>query len=72
MSKTRCLGYVTAGVSCVAQTFRLMLLGSPPDMVHGVLSHRTHRHITKIKYLTLSSVYSLDIIIQNKKKIKGF
>ena len=27
--------------SCVAQTFPLMLLGLPPDMVRGVLSHRT-------------------------------
>ena len=27
--------------SCVAQTFPLMLLGLPPDMVQGVLSHRT-------------------------------
>ena len=27
---------------CGTQKDRLMLLGSPPDMVHGFLSHRTH------------------------------
>ena len=53
MSKTHFLGHTVAGVSCVAQTFHLMLLGSPPDMVRGVLSHRTHHRMTKIKYLTL-------------------
>lgn len=29
------------------ETVRLMLLGLPPDMVHGALSHRTHRRMTK-------------------------
>ena len=44
---TSLLGHTTAGVYCVAQTFRLMLLGLPPDMVHGALSHRTRRRMTQ-------------------------
>ena len=44
---TSLLGHTTAGADCVAQTFRLMLLGLPPDMVHGALSHRTHRRMTQ-------------------------
>ncbi len=49
--KTRSLGHTAAGFDCVAQYFRLMLLGSPPDMVRGILPHRTRCCMTKLKYL---------------------
>ena len=49
--KTRSLGHTAAGFDCVAQYFRLMLLGSPPDMVRGILSHRTRCCMTKLKHL---------------------
>ena len=46
------LGHTATGFDCVAQTFHLMLLGFPPDMVRGVLSHRTRCCMTKIKHPT--------------------
>ena len=36
------LKYTGEQTNCIAQAFRLMLLGSPPDMVHGVPSHSAH------------------------------
>ena len=38
-----------AGETAAHLADRLMLLGSPPDMVHGALSHRTHTAHDPIK-----------------------
>ncbi len=46
------------------RTVRLMLLGSPPDMVHGAPSHRTHSLHDRIErnYLFSIMYYILNII----------
>ena len=53
------------------KTIRLMLLGLPPDMVHGVLLHRAHTSIFRNLSLNESSCNALKIIIsQNFRFVK--
>lgn len=48
------------------KTIRLMLLGLPPDMVHGVLLHRAHTSIFRNQSLNQSNYNALyDIISQS-------
>ena len=47
---------------------RLMLLGSPPDMVHSTLLHRVYPH--KREHLYIFSYYF--IILYSEEKIKWF
>ncbi len=55
-------------------THRLMLLGLPPDMVHGVLLHRAHTSIFRNFYLEsgTSSHCSLDIIAHSGSFVKDY
>ena len=42
-------------MSAAHKTIRLMLLGSPPDMIHSVLSHRAHTaHDQRILYIIIN------------------
>ena len=43
----------TVQADCGAQADHLMLLGSPPDMVRGALSHRTRTAHDQIKVILL-------------------
>ena len=55
------------------KTIRLMLLGLPPDMVHGVLLHRAHTSIFRNLSLKQSSHNALYIIIsQNYRFVKSY
>jgi len=49
------------------RTIRLMLLGSPPDMIHGALLHRTHAPYDQTKAI---SAFTYNIIYENDVKIK--
>ena len=50
-------------------TNRLMLLGSPPDMVHSVPPHRTSRRMTKMKFCTLIIIY---LVVKCKRFIHDY
>lgn len=55
------------------KTIRLMLLGLPPDMVHGVLLHRAHTSIFRNQSLNQSNYNALyDIISQSYGFVKSY
>ena len=58
------LGHTTSRRTVAHRTVRLMLLGSPPDMVHGAPSHRTHPSHDRIERKLLLHY----ILITNKNQ----
>ncbi len=54
------------------KTVRLMLLGSPPDMVHGALSHRTRTPHDQIKALSLTDILYYKISVISRGFYKKF
>ena len=73
----RCCLYIepliTGRVTCSQSEIRLMLLGSPPDMVHGTVLSRASRPVIKgsvILFLGWVGIYT--IIHYRVEKIKRF